>query len=281
MNRDTTKSPNYLAGILRNRYKQPAEYPLQGHTASSVPVPAVDKLSDDDLKRLNELLPWKAFTTDSRGRRIGNAAWATKRTEAQTIPDRRILLMHQRFMLTGKHVVEIGCFEGIHTIGLCQYAREVTAVDSRVENVVKTLVRCGLYGHHPHVFKCDVEKPEEMTTLTADLIHHVGVFYHLRNPVQHLRAISARVSQGLMLDTHYALDSEASLSYEVEGRNYSYKKYNEHGIADPFSGMYDHSKWLTLETIESTLRETGFSRVDVVETRAERNGPRVLLFAER
>jgi hypothetical protein len=274
------KLTSLFAKSLKRRSQQSTECPLHGHPPSTVPVPAVDDLSDTELQRINALLPWKAFTSDSQGRRIGNAAWASKRTEAQAIPDRRIVLMQQRFNLADKHVVEVGCFEGIHTIGLCQHARTVTAVDSRVDNVVKTLVRCGLYGHHPRVLRCDVEQPD-LSVLKSDVLHHVGVFYHLRDPVRHLRNISAQIAYGLMLDTHYALDDEATLSYDVDGRRFSYKRYGERGVADPFSGMYDHSKWLTLASIETTLREAGFNNVDVVEKRAERNGPRLLLFAWR
>jgi hypothetical protein len=270
-----------LFNIFRRTRRQPTTVPLHGHPASAQPVPAVDGLSDSDLERLNALLPWNAFTADARGRRIGNAAWSTKRTEAQAIPDRRIVLMNERFGLSDKSVVEIGCFEGIHTIGLCRYARAVVAVDSRIDNVVKTIVRCGLYGHHPSVFQCDVEAAQDHSMLAADLMHHVGVLYHLRDPVRHLKSLPGFVTQGIMLDTHYALDAEATLSYEVEGRSYRYKQYREFGVADPFSGMYDHSKWLTLESIQSILGDAGFPKFDVVETRAERNGPRVLLFAQR
>jgi hypothetical protein len=278
-----TRNPvSRLIRALRSRPTQPsAQCPLHGHPPATIPVPSVDRLSDADLERLNALLPWNAFTTDTRGRRIGHAAWATKRTEAQAIPDRRIVLMHQRFGLSDKRVVEIGCFEGIHTIGLCLHAREVVAADSRIDNVVKTIVRCGLYGYHPRVLQCDVEAAQDLSVLTADVMHHVGVLYHLRDPVRHLMSLSGFVTDGLMLDTHYALDDEATLSYEVDGRSYRYKQYGEFGVADPFSGMYDHSKWLTLESIQAILGEAGFPKFEVVEIRAERNGPRVLLFAQR
>lgn len=270
-----------LSKLFRSPPPEPVSCPLHGHPASARPVPGVDGLSDADLERLNALLPWKAFTTDAHGRRIGDAAWAAKRTEAQAIPDRRITLMHQRFGLSDKRVLEIGCFEGIHTIGLCQHARDVVAADSRIDNVVKTIVRCGLYGYHPRVLQCDVEAAHDTSALAADLAHHVGVLYHLRDPVSHLHALSGYVGQGIMLDTHYALEHEAVLSYPVGDRSYAYKRYGEFGVSDPFSGMYDHSKWLTLPTIEATLREAGFGTVEVVETRDERNGPRVLLFAQR
>lgn len=270
-----------LGKMFRGMRRAPAAVPLGGHPASQVPVPGVDNLSDADLQRLNGLLPWSAFTADSHGRRIGNSAWSTKRTEAQAIPDSRILLMQQRFGLAGQRVLEVGCFEGIHTIGLCVHAREVMAIDSRIDNVVKTIVRCGLYGHHPQVFQRDIEVQHETAALQADLMHHVGVLYHLRDPVGHLQSIPGYIARGIMLDTHYALEAEANLQYEVGGRTYRYKKYREFGVEDPFSGMYDHSKWLMLADIERTLKEAGFRHVEVVETRVERNGPRVLLFAHR
>ena len=39
----------------------------------------VDRLSDEELERLNELLPWRCFTVDSHGRPFGGAAWRGKR----------------------------------------------------------------------------------------------------------------------------------------------------------------------------------------------------------
>jgi hypothetical protein len=46
--------------------------------------------------------------------------------------------------------------------------------------------------------------------------------------------------------------------------------------------MHAHSKWLLLDDLVEILRSlAGFDRVDVAEQREERNGPRVLIFAER
>ncbi len=242
----------------------------------------VDPLSDTDLAELNSLLDWKCFTVDSSGRRFGNASWVGKRGEPQVIPDRRILLMDKRFDLTDKHVLEVGCFEGVHTIGLCRLARKVTAIDTRMENVVKTIVRCAFYDVYPQVFKWNIEdqqsKPE---SLSVDVAHHVGVLYHLRNPVQHLFELKHFVRLGLMLDTHYALDHEATENIEVNGKAYRYKRFLESGHSDAFSGEYDHSKWLRLDDIVGTLKQSGFGKVEIVETRHERNGPRVLMMAER
>ena len=254
--------------------------PFAGYEDNRNPIKFVEMLSDEDLSELNLLLDWKCFVADSRGRRFGNAAWAGKRCEPQPVPNSQTLLLDERFGLSDKHVLEIGCFEGVHTVGLAQRARRVTAVDSRVENVVKTIVRCAFFGQHPTVFKCDVESlPLPLDRLKADIVHHVGVLYHLRDPARHLRDLGEIAGDGILLDTHFAAEGEANETYESDGRQFRYKRYQEYGHADPFSGMYDHSKWLLLEDISALLNEAGFAEVEVVERRAERNGPRALLLA--
>ena len=249
---------------------------------ASVPCKWVDLLTDKELSELNQLLTWQCYVLDGHGRRFGNIAWGGKRSEPQAIPDRRIALMNERFHLADKHVLEVGCFEGIHTVGLSMFAQKVTAIDSRIENVVKTIVRCAMFGFSPAVFKHDVEEQASNTKIPeVDVVHHVGVFYHLRDPVGHLIELGRCSRSGIMLDTHYCREEEARDEYEVGGKSYRYKKYRESGYQDVFSGMYDHAKWLRLDDIRMVLREAGFGSVDVLETRQERNGPRVLLFAER
>lgn len=242
-------------------------------------APFVDSLADADLQRLNELLPWRCFTVDSHGRPFGGVAWSGKRSAPQQIPDPRIERFHERFDLSDKHVLEVGCFEGVHTIALGHLAREVTAVDARVENVVKTVVRCAFYDQRPHVFPHDVEAGGELPR--ADLCHHVGVLYHLDDPVAHLRNLSRSIALGLMLDTHFAREQDVTDEFESSGERFRFRRYEELGREDVFSGMHRHSKWLLLDDIEAILRGAGFGTVEIAETRDERNGPRVLLFAER
>jgi tRNA (mo5U34)-methyltransferase len=258
------------------------ELPAAGFTPSPVPVPLLDSLTDEDLADLNAALQWNCFTVDSRGRRFGNLAWSGKRQDPQKIPDRRILMFDRRFGLAGKTVLEVGCFEGVHTIALCQRAAVVKAVDSRVDNVVKTLVRASFYDQRPIVFVHDLERePADPAPLAADLMHHVGVLYHLADPVSHLLGIGRYIRSGIMLDTHVAEDSECDAEYEWCGRKIPYKRFAEGGRKEAFSGMLDHAKWLTLPTLEALLRYAGFPIVETVERRAERNGPRVLIFASK
>ncbi len=256
--------------------------PLHGYGTCQVSTRFLNHLSDEELTWLNEALSWNCFTVDQKGRRFGSAAWLGKRSSPQEIPDHRILLMDKYFQLSDKHVLEIGCFEGVHTAGLSMYAKHVTAVDARLENVVKTIVRSAMFGYAPTVFKWNVEEelpPQEC--LVADVAHHVGVLYHLKDPVTHLQRLGRYVRVGIMLDTHYCLDEEACESYSVDGKQYLHKRYREGGRRDVFSGMYDHAKWLRLKDIEEILNGAGFDQVDIIEKQNQRNGPRVLLVARR
>jgi hypothetical protein len=155
----------------------------------------------------------------------------------------------------------------------------VTAIDGRVENVVKTIVRCAFFGQHPEVLVCDLERPQlPRERLEADLCTHIGVLYHLTDPVGHLHELGTWVREGVMLDTHVARDAELSGEYEVNGRSYPFRHWSEQRT-DPFSGMRGHAKWLLLEDLEGVLADAGFRTVEVVEQRDERNGARVLILA--
>jgi hypothetical protein len=269
--------------IHRYRRKKFRErIPFKGYAEQRNETKFVDLLNDADLIELNSILDWNCFTVDRHGRRFGNAAWNGKRHTPEVIPDRRILLLNNQFDLVTKHVLEFGCFEGNHTIPLCQYAKKVTAIDGRIQNVVKTIVRCSFFGYCPTVFKWDVEeKPVDVSLIRADLAYHVGVLYHLTDPVRHLLDLGSFIQDGVLMDTHYAREGEVRETYEANGRSYRYKRYREPGSAEVFAGIYDHAKWLLLHDIIETLSHAGFTKVEVIEKRDERNGPRVLLICKR
>lgn len=266
------------------RHREPAAAgpAPDGFTPLPRATPRLDRLSAADLAGLNSLLKWNCFTVDSRGRRLGDQARAGKREEPQPIPDRRTPLMDQAFGLADKHVLEVGCFEGVHTIGLCDRAHTVTAVDSRIENVAKAILRCYLYGHAPDIRRCNVEVEAELAALPeVDLVHHVGVLYHLVDPVAHLERLNAKVRLGLLLDTHVAEPEQATSVLASGGREYRCRRFVEGGVSEVFSGMYAHASWLTLQALMELLARLGFARTELVEQRAERNGPRVLIIARR
>lgn len=255
---------------------------FSGYVNGKIDSGYVEHISDDELSRLNELLPWMCFTVDLKGRRFGDMAWESKRDAPQTIPDERIELLDKLFNLADKSVLEVGCFEGVHTIALSKFAKEVYAIDSRIENVVKTIVRSHLFGYKPSVFVCDLENDAESSRLpTCDVVHHVGVLYHLKDPVTHLLHLGRIARGGMLLDTHYATEDMLNSKFEVHGRAHRYYKYGEGGRDEVFSGMYDHAKWLSLSDIQLILGEMGFTDIRVHKDEIQRNGPRVTLFAAK
>ena len=280
---DEPQSVQQVSGLSSaDRKSAEDEFPFAGFNERRVHTPYVENLNDEDLRCLNNLLPWKCFTVDSKGRRFGNRAWPGKREDPQEMPDPRITALHERYGLRNKHILEVGCFEGVHTTALCLYGAQVTAIDSRIENVVKTIVRCGMFGYSPTAFVCDLEQAEDCKRLPrVDILHHVGVLYHLTDPVAHLRMLAPLVKEGIMLDTHYAEDGDVNKVYEIDGRSYRYKHHKEGGKAEVFSGMRDHAKWLRLDDIIAILAELGFVDVCIVDKQSMRNGPRVLLHAGR
>jgi tRNA (mo5U34)-methyltransferase len=271
--------------VLASGRKTPALadiVPFNGFSDDPVKLPLIDLLPDDDLDLLNRLLPWAAFVVDQRGRRFGNAWSETKRNVPQKIPDPRIVELDRRFPLRHRTVLEIGCFEGIHTIALAQRAARVAAVDSRIENVVKTIVRCAMAGVHPLVLPWNVEgPPPSILDPSWDIVHHVGVLYHLNDPVDHLRRISRLVRDAMMLDTHVAADGATDSEYQSGGQRHRYYRYREGPRVEPFAGMADHAKWLILDDLKELLSNCGFRNVDVAGLTMERNGPRVLIYASR
>lgn len=278
-----------LAPVRRRRAHRLAALPASGYTPSAQSVPNLDRLSDSQLAELNSILDWNCFTVDSRGRRFGDRAWAGKREGPQPIPDRRIEFLDDSVGLAGRSVVEVGCFEGVHTIALAQRAERVIAVDARVENVVKTIVRCAFYDCHPTAFVLDLEKESGDPRLAGDVLHHVGVLYHLEDPVRHLVELLPRISTAVLLDTHVATDEDPLERYDWEGRSVRYRRYSEPGApdrprtapTDVFDGVVPYAKWLYVDDLMELLRELGFGDIEELEHRDERNGTRVALLARR
>ena len=244
-------------------------------------IPLVDLLPDEEFARLNAMLPWAAFVVDSHGRRFGRPYSDNKTTVAARIPDKRIVELDRRFPLASRRILELGCFEGIHTVALARAAASVVAVDGRIENVVKTAVRCAAFGCFPTVLWWDAEEPPPSVSLEADVAHHVGVLYHLTDPVTHMIELSPLVREAILLDTHIA-DEGASLEvYELHGARWWYREFRESGRENPFAGLMDHAKWLSLEDLVRLLHECGFEHVDVARDKVERNGRRVTIYAHR
>ena len=256
-------------------------YPGNTDTDKRLDIQEINDLKDEELEILNSLLPWAAFVLDKQGRNFGQAYSPKKRNEPQAIPDRRIIELDRRYGLAGKYVLEAGCFEGIHTVGLIQQGASVSAFDGRIENVIKTLVRCWAFDVYANVFFWNLEEDRPAhAPIECDILHHVGVLYHLMDPIGHLATVLPSVRQAVMLDTHIAPEG-AGTPHESAGFEYRYTNFKEAGRTPPFAGLGDHAKWVALDDLVAFLKHSGFGNVDVAERRDERNGLRALIFAHR
>jgi len=257
------------------------QYPGNTDTDKCLDIKGINDLKDDELNRLNALLPWAAFVLDKQGRKFGQAYSHKKRNDPQAIPDRRIIELDMRYGLVGKYVLEAGCFEGIHTVGLLQQGATVSAFDGRIENVIKTLVRCWAFDVYANVFYWNLEENRpQSASIECDILHHVGVLYHLMDPIGHLATMLPHVRLAVMLDTHIAPEGKGTLA-ESAGFKYHYINFKEAGRTPPFAGLGNHAKWVALEDLVDFLKHSGFGNVDVAERRNERNGLRALIYAHR
>jgi hypothetical protein len=234
-------------------------------------------LSDKQLSDFQEVLPWSTAMRLPDGRVLGNPG---KRGTVSELHDFRVNLLAERFGEGRISVLELGSHEGIHTVRLARIAREVVAIEVRPQNVVCALAR--LFVHDVHNARLLLGDVRELTPDIGrfDVLFHVGVLYHLDNPVEHLHRV-APLAETLLLDTHYGVPGGRLPRFDVEweGARYEAYRYDEGGWRDPFSGVASTSAWLGKDALLEALRDTGFVDIEIVDDRSERNGERLTLLA--
>jgi 2-polyprenyl-3-methyl-5-hydroxy-6-metoxy-1,4-benzoquinol methylase len=246
---------------------------------------------DANLQRLNAMLPWSSFVTLSGGGVVG-APWSTtKRHAATRYPDTGVEKLNKRLPLAGLSVLELGCFEGHHSISLARHAAEVWGIDGRIENVIKSLVRVWMAGLEGKVVVnlLDLERGTLKDQLAAlgrskpfDVMHHRGVLYHLSDPIGNLEQCAAVTRKHLYLHTQIASEAQADVTLSHVSGDYRAFRYREPNPEfAPFAGITEHAHWMTRASLEKLLRAIGFSQVEVIAEIEERNGLRLELIASR
>lgn len=236
-------------------------------------------LTDAQLRELQEAVAWESGMPLPDGRILGIAG---KRGGLTAVRDPRVQLVVDRLDPEAKTILEFGCHEGNHTVQLAEVAGEVVALDVRPKNVVAALVR--LWAHdvrNARVVLKDVREVDHRFG-AFDILFHVGVLYHLDDPVEHVFRI-ARMAPALVLDTHYANSSAAAKRSDLdrEGKIYRACLVDEGGWESSFSGVESASRWLFRDSLTDLVADAGFHEIDVVSDRTERNGPRLTLVARR
>jgi len=236
-------------------------------------------LSDQQLADFQAILPWKTGADLPDGRSLGVPG---KRGQTTRGLDPRVAAVRDRLASADKSVLEIGCCEGIHTVQLAGVCREVVGLDVRPHNIACALTRLFVHGvTNARLLLHDAREIDHRIG-RFDILFHVGVLYHLSDPVNHLRRV-AGLADSLLLDTHYADDE---LPYPradmgAEGTTYRAKVYQEGEWADVFSGVEPTSRWVYREDLLRLLGDLGFASVEVLDDRRERNGPRFTVLARR
>jgi SAM-dependent methyltransferase len=230
--------------------------------------------TDQQLAEFQAAHDWKTARPLPDGRVLGGG-------KAGLPNDRRVDLVRQR-LGEGLRVLEIGACEGQHSVLLAQFCREVVALEVRPRNVVGALIRQFLWGvRNVHNVVLDARSLDPALG-EFDLIFHVGVLYHLSNPVEHLHAI-APFGKALLLDTHYATDDaqRKASSIAFGGRTWPTRVFHEAGWQDAFSGVEGTSQWLFKQDLLQLVRDIGFPQIEILRDEVERNGPRIGLLARR
>jgi SAM-dependent methyltransferase len=254
-------------------------------------VPRLVSFDEGNLERLNALLPWSSFVTLGK-RRVVGAPWsATKRHAATIYPDRLIEQLNRLVPLAGMSVLELGCFEGHQSLNLARHGAEVWAIDGRIENVIKTLVRVWLAGQERKVTVqlLDLERTTMREQLAAlgrsepfDLVHHRGVLYHLSDPVANLVQCGEITRKHLYLHTQIAAPAQADTELRHATGSYEVFRYREASSEyAPFAGITPYAHWLTRASLERLLTNIGFPKIKVLAELEERNGLRLELIASR
>jgi len=246
---------------------------------------------EDSFSKLDVMLPWSSYFYIDAVRSIGTPWSRKKRAGTQPFPDPTVERLNKLIPLKNFSVLEVGCYEGHHTASLALHSGDIWAIDGRIENVIKTLVRVWLSDceRNVNVNLIDLEKNNLIDALAKlgratpfDLIHHRGVLYHLSHPILHLRECAAICNIHLYLHTQIASAGSANTEIEIDGLSYPAFKYKEPKVDfSPYSGITSYAYWLTQDSLLKALSDVGFIDVKIINLKDERNGLRIELLASK
>jgi hypothetical protein len=178
-------------------------------------------------------------------------------------------------------VLELGCYEGHHSVSLAQHAKHVTAIDGRIENVLKTMIKIWATKMETratsNLINLERENLKGQLKLAGlatgyDLIHHRGVLYHLSDPITNIMECAAVCRKYLYLHTQISKNDAATNVAERGKFRYHYFKYKEPRVAfAPFAGICDYAMWLSKQSLMDLLKNAGFSKIRVLSEVEERN----------
>lgn len=238
-------------------------------------------------------IPWKTSVLHMANKHYAPAKLVHWRTEFGD--DYRIKYITHFIDVRGKNVLELGPYEGQHTIILEKMgAKKITSLEGRAENLEKCLRIKKKYRleNTEFILKNIEDLYEGHDKLKSrqqyDLVFCFGLLYHLPDPV---KALSWMKKQGkqLLLGTQYVEESDLSyyqssdfqpFTYTSGRKKYRGMKHQEGGLIDTASGMSAYSVWLYESELVKALTAAGYKKIHILGKDLQCNLPHITVLAE-
>ncbi len=172
-------------------------------------------------------------------------------------------------------VLELGSLEGGHSFALSQLNQvaQLVCIEGREINLWRARFMQQLTRSYKPVFlQANLEKFPLSSLGRFDVIFCVGLLYHLPTPWDLLKKLS-RLSSKLFIWTHYTDKAE------VTAKGYGGRWYEEHGQADPLSGLSKQSFWPTRTELFRMLGHYGYHNIQVLTETQQNNASAITLTA--
>jgi tRNA (mo5U34)-methyltransferase len=159
--------------------------------------------------------------------------------------------------LTGKSVLDIGCWDGFYSFEAERHGADVVAVDCwRPETFFVARDALGSRTQFQELSVYDVTRDR---VGSFDIVLFLGVLYHLRHPLLALERVCEVTREMAVIETH-AVD-------QLLGGNQAVMEFYEN---DELGGQYDNWWGPTTECLIRMSRAAGFARVEVLRQETTR-----------
>lgn len=163
------------------------------------------------------------------------------------------------FPLKGRKVIEFGPFDGYQTAGLTHLGANVTAIEARAENVVKTRAAFSALGLPVHIAMDDFHNVHAERYGRFDLAFAHGVYYHSIAPFVFLENLVS-LSDNVFLGGFCATDTLPASGWEFlkyGGRDYRVKKYFE--TIGYTAGIHDVGYFFEAQDLMAFFKSKGYT----------------------
>ena len=182
--------------------------------------------------------------------------------------------------LASRRIADLACLEGGYAVALARRGADVLGIEARRVNFEK-LVLVAEHFALPNLrfLRADVKDFRAETHGRFDAVLALGILYHLDRPAAWLAQIAPAVGRVLILDTHYApesdegarlLDPRVGAPGPLETRDDGGMVVSGREVEDLPEGLdpeelpwaaYSNTKsfWLTRESLLRVLRASGFA----------------------